>query len=123
MTGPYGSAVAAQLGDQVSLGVLTAMFPPPVVDEALARAGVSDRKTKHLPGRVLTFFVLACALWQAEPQEEVFAQLAEGLWWGDVEEYEPAVSSLSDGRAKIGPEPLKFLFDQVKGPIAGPDTL
>lgn len=98
------------------------MFPPGLVDEGLARAGVSDRKTKRLPGRVLTYFILGCALWQSEPQDEVFAQLTEGLWWGGGEEYEPSPSSLSDGRAKIGPEPLKFLFDAVKGPIASPES-
>ena len=45
----YRAGVAAQLGDQVSLGVLTSMFPPGVVDEALVRAGVVDVKTKRLP--------------------------------------------------------------------------
>ena len=71
----------SRLTDHVSIGVLTRVFPPELVDGVVAEAGRRERRQRLLPARVVVYYVLALALFAECSYEEVMRQLVEGLAW------------------------------------------
>lgn len=99
------------------LGPLTQVIPFDLVDAVLAETGRTERRVRRLPSRVALYLVLAMALFEKASISGVFCVLSAGLT-------APAVSekALRDARRRIGPEPVKALFDVLAGPIAQPHT-
>jgi hypothetical protein len=64
-----------RLSDHISIGVLTRVFPPELVDGVVAEAGRTERRHRFLPARVLVYYVLAMALFADASYEEVMRQL------------------------------------------------
>ena len=52
----------SRLTDHISIGVLTRVFPPELVDGVLAEVGRVERRQRLLPARVVVYYVLALAL-------------------------------------------------------------
>jgi hypothetical protein len=69
----------SRLTDHVSIGVLTRVFPPELVDGVVAEAGRTELRHRLLPARVVVYYVLAMALFADCSYEEVMRQLVEGL--------------------------------------------
>jgi hypothetical protein len=114
-----------RLSDHISIGVLTRVFPPEVVDAVIAEAGRGERRRRLLPARVVVYYVLAMALFGDASYEEVMRQLVEGLAWESGWERAWAVpdkASISKARRRLGPEPLELLFAAVASPVAGAKT-
>jgi Insertion element 4 transposase N-terminal/Transposase DDE domain len=114
-----------RLSDHISIGVLTRVFPPELVDGVVAEAGRRERRQRLLPARVVVYYVLALALYAESSYEEVMRQLVEGLAWESGWQREWAVPSkvaLSKARARLGREPLELLFRAVAVPLAGAST-
>jgi hypothetical protein len=112
-----------RLTDWISLGVLASCVPRDAVDEAVAAAGRGARRSDgKLPPHVMVYFAMALALFAEEDYEEVAARLTETLAsWGcwDQAWAVPASGGITQARKRLGPEPLKLLFDQVAVPVAG----
>jgi hypothetical protein len=51
-----------RLSDLVSVGVLTRVFPPDLVDEVVAQSGRTQLRHRALPARVMTYFAIGMAL-------------------------------------------------------------
>ncbi len=114
-----------RLSDHISIGVLTAVFPPELVDRVVAEAGRAERRHRLLPARVVVYYVLGLALFSQASYEEVMRNLVEGLAWADgwAQAWNvPTKAALSNARARLGPEPLKALFAAVAGPLASEET-
>ncbi|MPZ96454.1 MAG: IS4 family transposase [Propionibacteriales bacterium] len=114
-----------RLSDLVSIGVLTRVFPPDLVDEVIAEAGRTEQRHRSLPARVMAYFSIGMALYSEGSYEDVIAQLTDGLSWasGWQESYAPpSKSAIFQARARLGPEPLAALFERVAEPIGGDDT-
>ncbi|MGH9211051.1 MAG: IS4 family transposase [Acidimicrobiales bacterium] len=114
-----------RLSDHISIGVLTGLFPPELVDRVVAETGRTERRQRLLPARVVVYYVLALALFSQSSYEEVMRMLVEGLSWqsGWARRWAvPAKGSLFKARARLGPEPLRALFDAVAVPLAEPAT-
>jgi hypothetical protein len=108
------------LSDLVSVGVLTRVFPPGLVDEVIAGAGRTEQRHRSLPARVMAYFSIGMALYSEGSYEDVLAQLTDGLSWasGWQESYAPpSKSAIFQARARLGAEPLAALFDRVAQPI------
>src|SRR2546423_669425 len=99
-----------------------------------------------LPARLMVYFVLALWLFRGRNSGygQVMTKLADGLYhqrraagllagqqldpdgWVDAgggrRWRPPNISSLSRGRGKLGPAPVRFLFEQVAGPIGDDGT-
>jgi hypothetical protein len=108
------------LSDLVSVGVLTRVFPPGLVDEVIAEAGRTERRHRSLPARVMAYFSIGMALYSEGSYEDVLAQLTDGLSWasGWRESYcPPSKSAIFQARARLGSEPLAALFARVAKPI------
>jgi hypothetical protein len=115
-----------RLSDHVSIGVLTRVFPPELVDRVVAEAGRGERRQRLLPARVVVYYVLGLALFSSSSYEEVIRMLVEGLAWesGWRQRWTvPTKGALAQARVRLGPEPLKALFEAVAVPLAGPATV
>jgi len=110
-----------RLSDLVSVGVLTRVFPPALVDEVIAGAGRTEQRNRSLPARVMAYFAIGMALHSEGSYEDVLSQLTDGLAWssGWAEHYSPpSKSAIFQARQRLGPEPMKALFDRVAAPMA-----
>ena len=108
------------MSDLVSVGVLTRVFPPELVDEVVAGVGRTEQRHRALPARVMAYFSIGMALYSEGSYEDVLAQLTDGLSWasGWTEEYRPpSKSAIFQARVRLGSEPLKALFERVAKPI------
>jgi hypothetical protein len=109
-----------RLSDLVSVGVLTRVFPPGLVDEVIAEVGRTEQRHRALPARVMAYFGIGMALYSQGSYEDVLSQLTDGLSWasGWAEEYAPpSKSAIFQARRRLGAEPLAALFARVARPI------
>ena len=114
-----------RLSDLVSVGVLTRVFPPDLVDEVIAEVGRTERRSRSLPARVMAYFAIGMALYSEGSYEDVLSQLTDGLSWasGWQDSFAPpSKSAIFQARARLGPQPLAALFDRVATPLADPST-
>jgi hypothetical protein len=115
----------SRLTDHISVGVLTRVFPPELVDGVVAEAGRRERRQRLLPARVVVYYVLALALFSDSAYEEVMRQLVEGLAWesGWRRSWEvPTKVAIYKARERLGREPLELLFRAVAVPLANEST-
>ena len=138
--GSEGLSPDGWLPDRISVGVLTRVFTPELVDAAVEDAGAREQRRRLLPARLVVYFVLALWLFRGRNcgYGQVMVKLADGLYhqrraagllagdldpdgWVDAGQGRrwrpPNISSLSRGRGKLGPAPVRFLFEQVAGLI------
>lgn len=114
-----------RLSDHISLGVLTRVFPPDLVDRVVAEANRKEVRHRLLPARVVVYYVLGLGLFSQASYEEVMRNLVEGLSWasGWAQSWSvPTKAALFKARARLGPEPLRALFDSVAVPLAVAET-
>jgi hypothetical protein len=115
----------SRLTDHVSIGVLTRVFPPELVDGVVAEVGRREQRQRLLPARVVVYYVLALALFADSSYEEVMRQLVEGLAWesGWERAWEvPSKMAISKARARLGKEVLELLFRAACVPVATEST-
>jgi len=114
-----------RLSDLVSVGVLTRVFPPDLVDEVVAGVGRTEQRHRSLPARVMAYFSIGMALYSEGSYEDVLAQLTDGLSWasGWQQSYRPpSKSAIFQARTRLGSEPLAALFERVAEPIGDDAT-
>ena len=70
-----------RLSDLVSVGVLTRVFPPALVDEVIAASGRTQVRHRALPARVMAYFAIGMGLYSDGSYEDVLSQLTDGLAW------------------------------------------
>src|SRR3954462_2214453 len=120
-----------RLSDLVSVGVLTRVFPPDLLDEVIAEVGRTERRHRSLPARVMAYFSIGMALYSEGSYEDVLGQLTDGLAWAsgwpeprsatdsatdsatsDVVGHRlPSKSAIFQARARLGSKPLVGLFE------------
>lgn len=138
------------LPDRVSVGVLTKRFPPELVDRVIADTQAHEQRRRLLPARLVMYFVLALWLFRGPNcgYGRVLTKLVDGLYHrqraralmvsGQVDGdgwvsagvdrgrarvwRQPNISSLARARVKLGPDPVRHLFEQVAGPVAAPEA-
>jgi hypothetical protein len=110
-----------RLSDHISIGVLTRLFPPELVDRVVAETGRLEQRQRLLPARVVVYYVLALALFSQSSYEEVMRMLVDGLSWqsGWARRWNvPTKAALFQARRRLGPDPLRALFEAVAVPLA-----
>ena len=114
-----------RLSDHISIGVLTRVFAPELVDKVVAEAGRTEQRQRLLPARVVVYYVLGLALFSQCAYEEVMRMLVEGLAWeeGWASAWNvPTKAALFKARARLGSEPLEALYRQSAVPLATKTT-
>jgi hypothetical protein len=110
-----------RLSDLVSVGVLTRVFPPQVVDEVIAGVGRTELRHRSLPARVMAYFAIGMGLHSEGSYEDVLSLLTDGLSWrsGWSASWRlPSKSAIFQARARLGAEPVEALFRRVAAPLA-----
>ena len=118
---------APPVTDRIALGALTSTFPPELVDRVVQQTGRREQRRRLLPARVVVYYVLALALFAGAGYEEVMRCLVEGLGWARPARrgrqtwpywHVPGAAALGEARARLGPAPLRALFEQAVRPLA-----
>jgi hypothetical protein len=110
-----------RLSDLVSVGVLTRVFPPGVVDGVIAEQGRKEQRHRSLPARVMAYFAIGMGLHSEGSYEDVLSLLTDGLSWssGWSESWLlPSKSAIFQARVRLGAAPLEALFRRVAAPLA-----
>jgi len=124
-------SVAAGVFAPGHLGELTRYLPFELVDDVLVQTRTVQRRLRALPSRAGVYFVLALALFPRIGYARVWAKLCAGLHGvlpaattvtGGPVVTTPSEKALRDLRRRLGPAPLKALFDTVAGPVGQPRT-
>lgn len=111
--------------DHIGLGVLSARFGRDLLEEVLSRTGRREKRTRRLPAHVMIRYVIAMGLFFDESYDEVMRRLVGNLrklgsWIDDWRV--PTASAITQARQRLGPEPVKALFERAAVPLAGPGT-
>jgi hypothetical protein len=102
------------------LGELTQYLPFELVDDVLEQTRTAQRRLRDLPSRVGVYFVLALGMFPRLGYARVWDKLTAGLAGLTVPH--PTEKALRDLRRRLGPAPMKALFEVVAGPLAQPHT-
>jgi len=109
-------AVAAGVFAPGHLGELTRLVPFEMVDDVLAGTARIQRRVRLLPARVVVYLLLAAALFAEIGYVQVWRKLTAGLTGLPLAS--PTSSALRQARQRLGPAPLRALFDLLRGPAA-----
>jgi transposase IS4-like protein/DDE family transposase len=118
---PPGSRIT----DYVSLGVVAKFFPRAKVDAVLKQTKRTSVRERDLPAHVVVYYVIALALYMRSSYREVLRCLLEGVQWlldPSVSIKVAGKSGISQARSRLGPEPVKALYEAVVTPIAQRQT-
>lgn len=118
---PAGSRIT----DYISLGVVAKFFPRDKVDAVLERTGRASVRERDLPAHVVVYYVIALALYMRSSYREVLRCLLEGVQWlldPSASIKVAGKSGISQARSRLGPEPVKALYQAVVAPIAQAQT-
>lgn len=110
-----------RLTDCLSAGVLAKTFPLETVHDVLAETGRASQRERDLPAHVMTYYVIALALYAPASYEEVLRALLEGARWlagPEATAHVPGRSGISQARSRLGEAPLEQLFRRVAQPVA-----
>src|SRR5690349_10008557 len=110
--------VAAAVFPSGHLDELTQYLPFELVDDVLEQTGTVQKRLRDLPSRVGVYFVLALGLFPDLGYARVWGKLTAGLAGLDLPC--PSEKALRDLRRRLGPAPVKALFEVVAGPLAPP---
>ncbi|MDY7091041.1 MAG: IS4 family transposase [Actinomycetota bacterium] len=108
--------VAAGVFAPGHLGELTRLIPFEMVDDVLAATRRVQQRVRLLPARVVVYLLLAGVLFAEYGYVQVWQQLTAGL--AGLSLAEPSSSALRQARQRLGPAPLRALFDLLRGPAA-----
>jgi hypothetical protein len=102
------------------VGELTQYLPFELVDDVLEQTRTVQRRLRALPSRAGVYFVLALGMFPRLGYLRVWGKLTAGL--AGLGLPCPSEKALRDLRRRLGPAPLKALFEVVAGPLAQPHT-
>jgi hypothetical protein len=114
-----------RLTDRISLGVLAEVLPRDVIEDVLTESGRREQRSRLLPAHVVVRFCQAMCLFFDDDYEEVMRKLAGSLksmnsWRDDWKV--PSTSAIAQARQRLGPDPLRMLFERTAVPVAGRGT-
>jgi len=95
------------------------------VDAILKRTESASVRERDLPAHVVVYYVVALALYMRSSYREVRRCLLEGVQWlldPSVSIRVAGKSGISQARSRLGPEPVKALYEAVVAPIAQAQT-
>lgn len=116
-----------RLSGRVAVGVLTRVFPPSLVDEVVAGAGVVEQRIRVLPARLVVYYTLAMIMFFQSSYSQVWVKLIGGLDWARsfrapvAVGMSPSPAAISKARARLGWKVMADLLERVAGPLAGKD--
>ena len=120
VTVPCLITVAAGVLAPGHLGELTRYLPFELAGDVLESTRTVQRRMRALPSRVGIYFVLAMTLFPAIGYLRVWGKMTAAL--EDLNLPRPSEKALRDLRRRLGPAPVRALFEAVAVPLASPRT-
>ncbi len=105
--GPFTGALSA---DEGAFERLKASINPQWIEEALEATGTATLRKRRLPAEQVLWLVLGMALYRFRPIDDLVRSL--DLILPGTGPVGMARSAVSQARARLGPEPLKWLFER-----------
>jgi hypothetical protein len=99
----------AELGAPPSLDAFRRGLPAAWIEEALAATGTATLRRRRLPAEQVVWLVVGMALFKDRSIADVVNKLDLALGGGQVT---VAPSAITQARARLGSEPLRWLFEQ-----------
>jgi Insertion element 4 transposase N-terminal/Transposase DDE domain len=96
------------------LGELTQQVPFEMVDAVLEQTCRVQRRVRDLPARVVVYLLLAGCLFSELGYSRIWRRLTAGL--EGLPFAVPTASAVTQARRRLGPGPLRALFDLLRGP-------
>src|SRR5690606_9237832 len=113
-----------KLAEHLSVGVLAAAYPMEAIAAAVCAADKRSERVRDLPAEVVAYYVMALGLLMAVSTREVLRVLMEGLRWlgGEGPMKVASKAAISQARRRLGPEPLRCLWESSAQPMAEAST-
>lgn len=105
--GPFSAVAPA---DEGAFDRLRASINPEWIDAALAATGTATIRRRRLPAEQVIWLVLGMAIYRQRPIDGLVAHLDLSL--GGTGSASVAKSAIAQARARLGEEPLKWLFER-----------
>jgi len=117
-------SAGGRIAEHLSIGVLGAAYPHEAVSAALAATDRHSERVRDLPAAVVTYYVMALGLLMSVSTKEVLRVLLEGMRWlgGEGALKVASKAAIAQARARLGPEPLRELWQRSARPLASADT-
>jgi len=114
----------ARVSDYLSVGLLSRLVPPRLVDEALTAHDRHSKRQRDLPAHAVAYYVMALSLYRGVNTEEVLRVVTEGMdYLGDGSiRREVGKSGISASRTRLGAEVMHHIADQALTPLAQPQA-
>jgi Insertion element 4 transposase N-terminal/Transposase DDE domain len=120
VTVPCLVTVAAGAFAPGHLGELTRYLPFELADDVLEITRTTQQRLRMLPSRAGVYFVLAMTMFPGLGYLKVWDKITAAL--EDLDLPRPSEKALRDLRRRLGPAPLKAVFETVAVPLASPWT-
>ena len=101
------------------LGELTRIVPFEMAGAVLTDCGAVQRRVRKLPARVVVYVLLAAALFEPAGYLAIWRKLTSAL---EGTAAKVTAAALWQARTRLGPAPLRALFDLLRGSAAAPRT-
>ena len=110
-----------RVSDYLSVGLLSCLVPPSLVDEALTAHNRHSKRQRDLPAHAVAYYVMALSLYRGVNTEEVLRVVTEGMdYLGDAAiRRKVGKSAISASRTRLGAEVMHTLAEQALTPLAG----
>lgn len=106
--GPFSGTPSA---DEGAFKRLVASINPAWIEQALAATGTATVRTRRLPAEQVIWLVLGMALYRHRPIDDLVHRL-DLVLPGVDDEVSVAKSAVAQARARLGDEPLRWLFEK-----------
>jgi len=102
----------------VSIGSLSKFFPQQEIDAVLRASGREGQRRRKLPAPDLMYYVIALGLHASEGCRSVLRRVLVRKGESDDVERLCSDSAITQGRSRLGWQPLRALYEAVVCPIA-----
>lgn len=115
----------ARVSDYLSVGLLSRLVPPSLVDEALTAHNRHSKRQRDLPAHAVAYYVMALSLYRGVNTEEVLRVVTEGMdYLGDAAiRRKVGKSAISASRTRLGAEVMHYIAEQALTPLAQPQMV
>lgn len=101
-------------------------IPIDLIHQTIAKSHCQSQRQRKLPAHLVVCLVIAFSFWSKAAMRDVLKNLVDGLsvQWTRLSQYwkVPNSASISEARARLGPQVMRQLFEQVARPLATPET-
>ena len=108
--------------------MLTKVFPPGLVDEVVAGAGVGEQRGRVLPARLVVYYNLAMIVFFQSSYGQVWSKLVGGLAWAKsfrvrlAVGMSPSPAAISKARSRLGWQVMADLLGRSPGRWPGSEA-